>query len=155
VLAVLRLNYIMMDPTADDLLTASIGRSPRNDPHPPGPHHADYHGLPLEHAADPASTEARSRHWVLESTVPGQKFTTQISAFIRVPYVRLIQYTTPSARYSCIRSIENVSSRGAPHTVPPARHTPHRRATECLQPCPWAWLVEPESAQPQASYSST
>ena len=29
---VLRLKYIMMAPTADDLLTASIGRSPRNDP---------------------------------------------------------------------------------------------------------------------------
>ena len=26
----------MMDPAADDLLTASIGRSPRNDPDPPG-----------------------------------------------------------------------------------------------------------------------
>ena len=36
---VLRLKYIMMDPTADNLLTASIGRSPRNDPDPPGPHH--------------------------------------------------------------------------------------------------------------------
>jgi hypothetical protein len=34
---VLRLYYIMMDPAADDLLTASIGRSPRNDPEPPGP----------------------------------------------------------------------------------------------------------------------
>ena len=51
----------MMDPAADDLLSASIGRSPRNDPDPPGPHHADYHGLPLDNATVPASTEARTR----------------------------------------------------------------------------------------------
>ena len=59
---VLRLYYIMMDPAADDLLTASIGRSPRNDPDPPGPHQADFHGLPLDKATVPASMEARARH---------------------------------------------------------------------------------------------
>ena len=59
---VLRLYYIMMDPAADDLLTASIGRSPRNDPEPPGSHHADYQGLPLDNATVPASIEARTRH---------------------------------------------------------------------------------------------
>ena len=64
---VLRLYYIMMDPAADDLvLTASIGRSPRNDPEPPGPHHADYHGLPLDNATVPASTEARTRQRTLQ-----------------------------------------------------------------------------------------
>ena len=59
---VLGLNYIMMDPTADDLLTASIGRSPRNDPDPPGSRQADSHGLLLDNATVPASTEARTRH---------------------------------------------------------------------------------------------
>ena len=52
----------MMDPAADDLLIASIGRSPRNDPEPPGPHYADQHGRPLDNATVPASTEARTRH---------------------------------------------------------------------------------------------
>ena len=66
---VLRLYYIMMDPAADDLLTASIGRSPRNDPDPPGPHQADFHGLPLDNATNPASTEAQLRHYyVYEQT---------------------------------------------------------------------------------------
>ena len=60
---VLRLYYIMMDPAADDLLTASIGRSPRNDPDPPGPHQADFHGLPLDNATKPASTEAQLRQY--------------------------------------------------------------------------------------------
>ena len=50
-----------MDSAADDLMTASIGRSPRNDPDPPGPHQADFHGLPLDHATKPASTEAQLR----------------------------------------------------------------------------------------------
>jgi hypothetical protein len=60
---VLRLYYIIMDPAADDLLTASIGRSPRNDPEPPGPDQADFHGLPLDNATVPASTEARTRQY--------------------------------------------------------------------------------------------
>jgi hypothetical protein len=50
-----------MDSAADDLMTASIGRSPRNDPDPPGPHQADFHGLPLDNATKPASTEAQLR----------------------------------------------------------------------------------------------
>ena len=62
---VLRLYYIMMDPAADDLLTASIGRSPRNDPDPPGPHQADFHGLPLDNATKPASTEAQLRQPII------------------------------------------------------------------------------------------
>ena len=51
----------MMDSAADDLMTASIGRSPRSDPDPPGPHQADLDGLPLDHATKPASTEAQLR----------------------------------------------------------------------------------------------
>ena len=53
----------MMDSAADDLMTASIGRSPRNDPDPPGPHQADFHGLPLDNATKPASTEAQLRQY--------------------------------------------------------------------------------------------
>ena len=59
----------MMDSAADDLMIASIGRSPRNDPaaggsDPPGPSsaQADLDGLPLDHATKPASTEAQLRH---------------------------------------------------------------------------------------------
>ena len=58
----------MMDYAADDLMTASIGRSPRNDPaggsDPPGSSsgaQADLHGLPLDNATKPASTEAQLR----------------------------------------------------------------------------------------------
>ena len=58
----------MMDYAADDLMTASIGRSPRNDPaggsDPPGSNsgaQADLDGLPLVHATKPASTEAQLR----------------------------------------------------------------------------------------------
>ena len=56
-----------MDSAADDLMIASIGRSPRNDPaggsDPPGPSsaQADLDGLPLDHATKPASTEAQLR----------------------------------------------------------------------------------------------
>ena len=59
----------MMDSAADDLMTASIGRSPRNDTSggsdPPGSSsgaQADLDGLPLDHATKPASTEAQLRH---------------------------------------------------------------------------------------------
>ena len=66
----------MMDYAADDLMTASIGRSPRNDPaggsDPPGPSsgaQADLDGLPLDHATKPASTEARLRQeWLFVHT---------------------------------------------------------------------------------------
>ena len=58
-----------MDSAADDLMTASIGRSPRNDTSggsdPPGSRsgaQADFHGLPLDNATKPASTEAQLRH---------------------------------------------------------------------------------------------
>ena len=57
-----------MDSAADDLMTASIGRSPRNDTSggsdPPGSRsgaQADFHGLPLDNATKPASTEAQLR----------------------------------------------------------------------------------------------
>ena len=57
----------MMDSAADDLMIASIGRSPRNDPaggpDPPGSDQADFHGLPLDHATKPASTEAQLRQY--------------------------------------------------------------------------------------------
>merc|ERR1712086_435087 len=57
----------MMDSAADNLLTASIGWSPRNDPvggsDPPGPDQADLHGLPLDNATKPASTEAQLRQY--------------------------------------------------------------------------------------------
>ena len=66
----------MMDSAADDLMTASIGRSPRNDTSggsdPPGSSsgaQADLHGLPLDNATNPASTEAQLRHYyVYEQT---------------------------------------------------------------------------------------
>ena len=63
----------MMDPAADDLMTASIGRSPRNDPDPPGPHQADLHGLPLDNATKPASTEAQLRQAGAEGHNPTNK----------------------------------------------------------------------------------
>ena len=60
----------MMDYAADDLMTASIGRSPRNETSggsdPPGSSsgaQADLDGLPLDHATKPASTEARLRQY--------------------------------------------------------------------------------------------
>ena len=60
----------MMDSAADDLMTASIGRSPRNDTSggsdPPGSRsgaQADFHGLPLDNATKPASTEAQLRQY--------------------------------------------------------------------------------------------
>ena len=60
----------MMDSAADDLMTASIGRSPRNDTSggsdPPGSSsgaQADLDGLPLDHATKPASTEAQLRQY--------------------------------------------------------------------------------------------
>ena len=59
----------MMDSAADDLMIASIGRSPRNDPaggsDPPGPSsaQADLDGLPLDNATKPASTEAQLRQY--------------------------------------------------------------------------------------------
>ena len=56
-----------MDSAADDLMTASIGRSPRNDPDPPGPHQADFHGLPLDHATNPASNGSHTTHSALLS----------------------------------------------------------------------------------------
>ena len=67
----------MMDSAADDLMTASIGRSPRNDTSggsdPPGSRsgaQADFHGLPLDNATNPASTEARLRQFCVMCAPP-------------------------------------------------------------------------------------
>ena len=67
----------MMDSAADDLMIASIGRSPRNDPaggsDPPGSSsgaQADLDGLPLDHATKLASTEAQLRHRSARPRIP-------------------------------------------------------------------------------------
>jgi hypothetical protein len=69
-----------MDSAADDLMTASIGRSPRNDTSggsdPPGSSsgaQADLDGLPLDHATKPASTEAQLRQYEIRRIPSGYR----------------------------------------------------------------------------------
>ena len=60
-----------------------MSRHPDQGQDPPGPHHADYQGLPLDNATVPASTEARTRH-LADSSRPEPEFNSFTSSTNKV-----------------------------------------------------------------------